>query len=353
MADLNDIRDEFSPLLDDELSADARHAVEAELAQDSDLLRELDALRKVDNLYRGLPRVTAPDDMAARVREQLHAKPKVLPLRTRQFSRTLYTSFAAAAIFAVLIGGVVLRREFYVSPSAQDRFETAARMPGENESAAAERPATGTLGSTSVSEPSVESDGLAEPQTAALKLRRDQEQPSPPPPPPPPAIRAEAVARADTTAPSAHVPDAAPMDDRAADEAKPLAAATPAPAPVESSTKPADKVTIMAEEAEALVAGGVDADMAEVAEPVEMRQSLAKKSANAVHRIADREFEERDDGWYERGYDGESVQTVRRGSETLNELASSVPKLSEILALKGDIVFKLAKTWYRVPADRP
>lgn len=350
MADLNDIRDEFSPLLDDELSADARHAVEAELAQDSDLLRELDALRKVDKLYRGLPRVSAPDDMAARVREQLHPKPKVLPLRSRPFSRTVYTSLAAAAVFAVLIGGVVLRRDLFISPPTQDRFETAARTPDDNESIAAAQEAPGILGTTAASEPLLESDELAERQIDTLELRLNQAQPAPPPPP----MHDVESAGAEATALSASSPDAAPVDDRAAVAAKEeptaSAVAAPPPAPAEASNEP---VSVMAEEAEAPMAGGVDADKADTAESVEAPRRVAKASANAFHRIADREFEERDGGWYERGYDGESLQTVRRGSETLNELASRIPKLAEILALKGDIVFKLAETWYRVPAEIP
>ena len=356
MADLNDIRDEFSPLLDDELSAEARDAVEAELAQDSSLLRELDALRKVDRVYRSLPRVSAPDDMAARVRDQLHAKPKVLPIRTHRVSRTVYTTLAAAAVFAVLIGGVVIQRELYGSSSPEGRFETAAQTSADDAGLA-----VGNREATSIaeaeSEPSSEPEGFAEPEADARDLR------SAPTLSPAPPVQQEALMRADAAGPSVNSPDAAPLDDGALGNAKERPAAMaaaeppppppPPPAPAEALSEAVDETSVMAEASRAPLAAGVDADMADAVESVEERRNVAKKAESTLHRIADREFEERDDGWYERGYAGEPVLTVRRGSERLTALAPIVPKLSELLALEGDIVFKHAKQWYRVPADTP
>ncbi|HRK35215.1 MAG TPA: hypothetical protein PLJ47_11530, partial [Candidatus Hydrogenedentes bacterium] len=67
----DEIRDQFSPLLDGELAADERAEIEAMLSQDAELLRELDSLKRVDDLYRALPRPQTPDNFESAVSERI------------------------------------------------------------------------------------------------------------------------------------------------------------------------------------------------------------------------------------------------------------------------------------------
>jgi anti-sigma factor RsiW len=104
--DHDEIRDEFSPLLDGELAPDERAAVEQKLADDAELLRELDGLRKVDELYRQLPPEQAPAGLEDRVRERL--QPSIVRFTRRRLARrALWPVAAAAALFVVFAGVLV------------------------------------------------------------------------------------------------------------------------------------------------------------------------------------------------------------------------------------------------------
>ena len=77
--DCEEARNEFSALLDGELTPDARDAVEAHLALCADCLREVDGLKRVDTLYRGLPAQTAPPRFEDRVAKAI--RPSIFTLR--------------------------------------------------------------------------------------------------------------------------------------------------------------------------------------------------------------------------------------------------------------------------------
>jgi len=367
MTDPNDIRDQFSPLLDDELSPDTRDTVEAELAQDAELLRELDAMRKVDELYRGLPRASAPDDMAGRVRNQLDQKSNVVPMRPRRISRTLYTSFAAAAIFAVLVGAVVIRQGGIVLPSADERIMASAPTKMDDEARfaesadkqigatdASEKELVQTFGDAPEEEPSLEVDAI-DPQPgrrSALAMDRDD------------AVQSEVRSRQESfeNAPTAQAETVAPADGRMdrqnkdAAKAKPRAFAAAAPPPAPATTPAPSEAPVLGravggkavEEGLAMA----DAEFADQPNDIKAQVSQAKKRENVVQRIANREFDEREDGWYQRGYKGEPTQIVRRGSEMMSTLLAAIPGLNEVVALKGDVVLRHAETWYRIPGER-
>lgn len=118
----DDIREQFSPLLDGELTAEERLDVESQLALESDLLRELDGLKRVDDLYRGLPRVTAPENFESRVWDTLQPKVFRFPRPLRDKLR-LWPLAASAAGFVVIIGAAYL----YRSGDGPYLAETAAR----------------------------------------------------------------------------------------------------------------------------------------------------------------------------------------------------------------------------------
>lgn len=358
MADNNDIRDEFSPLLDDELPPNARDAVERQLAQDSELLRELDAMRKVDELYRSLPRAAAPADLSENVQERLREKSKPAASRPRRIPAALYSGLAAAAIFTVLIGGVVIRQEFIVSPSAEDRLMEAA---SEQPLSAAER---------QVAAPSVAADEASEeegvaafadaPEIAAPNdaddvqlqqgalggraMERDQVAENEP------QFRQEAAENAPATASPRPDTAAGFGEHESKDEAAPMpqaevsapAAAPPPPTLGESGAGGG----IETDEAPARPAELADAEAREMKAEV----SALRKRSNAVKEVAGRQFDEREDGWYQRGYNGEPTQIVRRGSEAIATLSASIPRMQDVLELKGAVVLKQGDTWYRIPA---
>lgn len=106
--DCTQARDEFAALLDGELVAESRAAVEAHLSQCSDCLRELDGLKRVDVLYRELPRVTAPVGFDEGVREAIRPRVLRLPLRSER-RRTVWPGLAVAAIVVVAATGLIAK----------------------------------------------------------------------------------------------------------------------------------------------------------------------------------------------------------------------------------------------------
>jgi hypothetical protein len=120
------IRDEFSPLLDGELSAEERAAIEARLAGDADLLRELEALKRVDQLYRSMPTEQAPAGFEERVRRALQ-EPVAPQIRRFRPRFALWTAVAAAAGLLVVVGAVLLSSNPLGAPPHLARSEQAAR----------------------------------------------------------------------------------------------------------------------------------------------------------------------------------------------------------------------------------
>ncbi len=96
-------RDEFSALLDGELTPEARAAVEAHLAECSECLRRLEGYRRVSSIYQGLGRVAAPDELETRVRRAL--RPVALASSARLSRRSVLPLLASAAALAIMIGG--------------------------------------------------------------------------------------------------------------------------------------------------------------------------------------------------------------------------------------------------------
>jgi len=108
MMTCNEVREEFSALLDGELSPEKRDSVEGHLAQCADCLRELDALRRVNTLFAQLDEKTAPEDFEARLQKSLTPS----SVRFLRFSglqrKALWPVLSAAVLFLVFGGYLVL-----------------------------------------------------------------------------------------------------------------------------------------------------------------------------------------------------------------------------------------------------
>ncbi|GEM_PF-2286030 len=117
--DCAEVREQFSALLDGELSPEDRAAVEAHLASCASCLRELDGLKRIDGLYRGIRPAVAPAGFEEQVRAAVRGNTIQFRRRRVQAYR-LWPLLAAAALFAVVIG------TFMVSDVAKEgRFELA------------------------------------------------------------------------------------------------------------------------------------------------------------------------------------------------------------------------------------
>jgi anti-sigma factor (TIGR02949 family) len=107
-------REEFSALLDGELAAEERTALEAHLAQCSECLRELDKVKRVNAMYRGLSLQRAPEGFEERVRGAL--RPRAVKFRRPRPERArVWPLLLAAATLLVVLGGAL----FQISRTSQ------------------------------------------------------------------------------------------------------------------------------------------------------------------------------------------------------------------------------------------
>ena len=132
MTNQDDIRDQFSPLLDGELSSEERARVEAALARDADLLRELDALKRVDDLYRALPAENAPGDFEQAVRDRIRqSRPTVSAAAPRRLAPRRYwtAGLAAAAVLLIGVGAVFVNLGRLEAPKQIAALKSLATRP--------------------------------------------------------------------------------------------------------------------------------------------------------------------------------------------------------------------------------
>ena len=103
-------REEFSALLDGELTPETRSAVESHLSQCADCLRELDGIKRIDGMYRQLPPHPAPADFEERVHEAIRPAAIRFDRAARRATAVrIWPLLAAAAVLLVILGGTLLR----------------------------------------------------------------------------------------------------------------------------------------------------------------------------------------------------------------------------------------------------
>ncbi|MBI5093315.1 MAG: zf-HC2 domain-containing protein [Candidatus Hydrogenedentes bacterium] len=98
-------KEEFSALLDGELTPEDRAAIEAHLAECSECLRDLDGMKRVDVRYRQLAPLKAPEGLEHRVRA---ATQRGIRIRTTRALSPLrvWPLLASAASLALVIGAI-------------------------------------------------------------------------------------------------------------------------------------------------------------------------------------------------------------------------------------------------------
>lgn len=100
------IREEFSALLDGELTADEQARIDEHLLGCSECLRSLDAMKKVMGLYDELPRVEAPEDVLDGVHEALDDTTVEFERANDGNQRVSYRPVLIAAATLALMAGV-------------------------------------------------------------------------------------------------------------------------------------------------------------------------------------------------------------------------------------------------------
>lgn len=122
--DCEEVREDFSALLDGELSADERDAMETHLSECAACLRELDGYKQVNNLYETLPAVSAPSDFEAGVKTAV--APKNVTFRRKGWGRRRLAPMLAAAAMVLVtatLATVWLNQD--VTNIANETFEMA------------------------------------------------------------------------------------------------------------------------------------------------------------------------------------------------------------------------------------
>ncbi len=105
-----EVQEDFSALLDDELAPDEVEGVEAHLSTCSDCLRELDSLKKMQSVFQAMPRVSAPANFRVDVGETPKSAPVALRIDPRRARAKSYKPlFVAAAMlfFIATLWGLV------------------------------------------------------------------------------------------------------------------------------------------------------------------------------------------------------------------------------------------------------
>ncbi len=300
------VREEFSALLDGELTVDERDRVESHLALCSDCLRELDGLKKVDVIFRRLPSVDAPPEVEARIRSVL--RPTLFRM-LRTHNRTLWPAMAAGVLLSAA-GALTWSYGFDAQPLAEyDQMAALASAP-QPESAAA---------------------GYVEAAAAkpADDIKRDYAAPR---------VRADVAQSADADKAQSIEADE-PKEDLGL-----VAAAPESPEPVEQRLARAAKMKDAAASNQA-AAGSTVA----VAPPAAAMESVAILGDTLAKSIsAPRTFSERDGVWYESGYRDEAATVLDRDSDRFRELVENDPHLRDALALHERAVFRVGSAWYRV-----
>ena len=130
-----EIREDFSALLDGELTLEEREVIEGHLSECAGCLRELDALKQVDVAYSALSRMKAPEGFEEGVREAIRPRTLRFPaLGKGRSTRWMRPVAAIAALLLVMFGAM-----FVLQPTEPDRVQIANVLKDETPALEAER----------------------------------------------------------------------------------------------------------------------------------------------------------------------------------------------------------------------
>lgn len=316
-----EVREEFSALLDGELAVDEQDGVEQHLSGCAECLRELDGLKRVNDLYDGLPAVNAPEEFTIKVTEE-ESDSNVVDLKSAARDTkpmSFRPLFAAAAMLALLASVSYLASQQMNRPES---MEMAASAPAvEADEAAGELASEAVLDELESQSTFTEATGDDAPLAEEVQID------------PPAASEVPLESR---------VANQSAGD--AAFEAEPPAA-PPAPAPAADSNMP--------ELADADVgsAGAGGASAAQSTQEVTGRRESLQKAAPTLESLG---FTKNNEGtWVEEDYDDAATTTAAPGSDTYRMIVEKRPELVAHLVSGNDIILNVDGTWYRVELPSP
>ncbi|MEK7793537.1 MAG: hypothetical protein AAB353_03365 [Candidatus Hydrogenedentota bacterium] len=391
-------RDDFSALLDGELTPEDREALEGYVAGESGLLRELDALKRVDAAYRGLPRASAPSRFEDRVRGQLRPRLIRFPRwRFRGSPRMVALVATVLAVAAVGIGSAVMRatlngRFDAVKVASEKQPEADVRMqamPAQSGPAPAEEAPVGGR-AEGVEVTAAESDSVAAPPfdrstssrprangaASSAQLERaatlddaivsgaaaapgfqdlDSKAAVPPQAPPAAAFEVAQPNRFDADRPQSSalaLEEADAVGMISADAAPSLQAAKEEEAALVTPALEAPGTSFSDERAGNELSRGKDA--AESKNDSSQRLfAKTKSAATSPQVLAGREFNVTDSASTEIGYDGEKTVVIERDGENAKTMISQDEFIAELFERAERIVFRHNGVWYEIPAVAP
>lgn len=346
MPTCEDIREDFSALLDEALDAETRDTVEAHLCTCSDCLRELHTLKRTSDLYRAQPRVHAPEGFEAQVMSALQPAFSRQAFFHRLNSHAVKWALAASILVVAGISFVVWQQQSQYTESAE--MEAPVFFMAKAQHAAADAdfqaPDLPENASTAASAPAPSSLALqtAPPEAAGAAAKAAAPEESA-------AGQAhgfveswESQAR-EESAPSFEAPSAA-RQSKAEMEAMrepTLPAAAPPTAPAPEAT---DSAALSVQGAANSARPSAGAETAPAAIPVE---------AAAEKEVAGKHFYLREGQWQEAGYAAEPVVVVQRGSSEYQALLPRQEGLNQISALGARVLFRVGGTWYLLEGEAP
>ena len=280
------VRDEFSALLDGELSYDERETVESHLSSCSDCLRELDGLKRVDIAYRALPKITAPENFESSLKNALH------PRRLRARKRVLYMGVSGALLAAAAGLLIVVSISQRARVTENREFQIAKALA---------------------------------PESAPVRMEESLVLP-------PEAAGASSQLE--------NIQSVADMDYSMEIQAKAIEKESPAR---RTSVGPPRKAVYDSLAAHSLESASSDEDVArsQVANSAVTR-GLKDAGGN------DRTFRLRGERWVETTYAGQDLIDLSRSSEFLKELFGAQPHLAELLTWEKPVVFTANDLWYEL-----
>ncbi|GMW01810.1 MAG: hypothetical protein AMXMBFR84_29470 [Candidatus Hydrogenedentota bacterium] len=312
----DELREQFSPLLDDELDVEEREALEAALAQDSALLRDLDGYKRVDALYRALPREGAPADFELRVKQALRptvismARRRIAQMSTRAWIGAAAGLLVASAISVYVIPGRLMQQEMAASHKlAMPDFAAETAPAGSAEAAQSSPAATfaedslDRLGGVENAPAPVPPADSAEEDTSAIPLGETR------------AARQKAEAG---EIPMARQPEPeVPSEEPARDAFYAGAVVKPAPTPASAAPN-----------------AGQSEDKESGAAGFEVR-AVARRTFRMSHGV-----------WIQDGYSQETPEMIDPGSARFTGIVKLHPELGQIVHLGGPVTFELDGQWY-------
>ncbi len=128
------IREEFSALLDGELTADEQAQIDEHLLECSECLRSLDTMKKVMGIYADLPHVQAPEDLLDGVHEELadnsiefeRSAKASQPVSYRPVLIAAATLAMMAGVSYIAVNGLESNVEMAAAPEAAIQADTVA-----------------------------------------------------------------------------------------------------------------------------------------------------------------------------------------------------------------------------------